>query len=268
MKTVRKNIVTQTTAVIMSGLLAVSPLALSESMRDSKNPEANRSVYESAVNLKAFSQVDKDTSGQVEFGELEQAYSKDLKQRDWGSDKVMDRFDDNGDNALNSEEYAVFARELLRSDRLSQNGEQAQRHGANAMADAEANSSLRPDMNREGQGLADYKGDQQSKRTDTQKTLAGIDVAEAERLEGRDVVNRNGDTLGEVEDVLIENSQIKDLVVSIGGIAGIGDKDVLVDAREFSVEGDKLVWNTPLTEDQLDNLPEYSDAEKYSVNYR
>lgn len=266
MNHLRKTVFAKTTAVALLGSLCVSPLALAAEMQNN----AERSVYESSVNLQAFSQVDKDTSGQVEFAELEKAYEQDLKQRDWGEDKVMDRFDDNADDALNSEEYAVFARELLRSDRLSQStAEPRAETGAQArsLASHPQGSGMAAEMDGEAQGVAQYSTRESAEANEVDgPSLASAPASQAKNLEGRDVVNREGKSLGEVEKVIVKDNRVTDLVISVGGFIGIGDKDVLVDARQFKAEGNQIVWDTPMSEDQLDNMPEYNE-EQYSVNY-
>ncbi|UTF61444.1 PRC-barrel domain-containing protein [Gilvimarinus sp. DA14] len=266
MSNLRKTVFAKTAALALLGSLSVSPLALAGEMQ--KNGE--RSVYESSVNLKAFSQVDKDTSGQVEFSELKSAYQQDLKQRDWSEDKVMDRFDDNADDALNSEEYAVFARELLRSDRLSQSEleSQAQTSGqARSLASHPEGSGMTAEMDGEAQGVAQYSTRETADPAESDgPSLASAPATQAKNLEGRDVVNREGETLGEVEKVIVKDNRVTDLVISVGGFIGIGDKEVLVDARQFKAEGNQIVWNTPMSEDQLDNMPEYRE-EQYSLGH-
>ncbi len=266
MSHLRKSLFAKSAAVALVSSLCVSPAVLAGDM--SKTDE--RSVYESSVNLKAFSQVDKDSSGQIEYPELAKSYEQDLKHRSWNEDKVMDRFDDNADDALNSEEYAVFARELLRSDRLSQSADQPQQATsgqAHSLASHAQGSGMNAEIDGEGQGVAQYTANENPESAPSDgPSLASAPATQAKNLEGRDVVNREGKTLGEIEKVIVKDNRVTDLVISVGGFIGIGDKDVLVDARQLKAEGNQIVWDTPMSEDQLDNLPEYRE-EQYSVNY-
>jgi opacity protein-like surface antigen len=61
----------------------------------------------------------------------------------------------------------------------------------------------------------------------------------AEALIGRTVENRNGDNLGEINNVVInENGNVVAVVVGVGGFLGIGEKDVGVpfDVLEFRTD--------------------------------
>ncbi|WP_020210272.1 PRC-barrel domain-containing protein [Gilvimarinus chinensis] len=262
MSTLRKSLYTKSAVIALAGGLLASPTVLADEMKEA----GERSVYQSSVNLKSFSQLDQDTSGKIEYPELSKTYEKDLQQRDWNKDKVMDRFDDNADDALNSEEYAVFARELLRSDRLSES-EQHTGGQAHSLASHPQGSGMNAEMDGEGQGVAQYNTNESPKSVPSDgPSLASAPATQAKNLEGRDVVNREGKTLGEIEKVIVKDNRVTDLVISVGGFIGIGDKDVLVDARQLKAEGNQIVWDTPMSEDQLDNLPEYR-AEQYSVNY-
>lgn len=76
-------------------------------------------------------------------------------------------------------------------------------------------------------------------------------------LDDMDVVNAQGDEIGEVEDVLMEGGEIAGVAVEVGGFLGIGDKTVVVPLDQLSLQGDDLVTN--LTEEELEALPEWDD---------
>ncbi len=80
-------------------------------------------------------------------------------------------------------------------------------------------------------------------------TAAGFN----QTLRGKDVVNVEGDTIGEVKGIQGDN-----LVVSVGGFLGIGARDVALSRSQVSVTGvgddQKLV--TSLTKDELKAMPE------------
>ncbi|MDO3382948.1 PRC-barrel domain-containing protein [Gilvimarinus algae] len=241
--TIKTHSVAKTLSLTLAGALMCSSMAMAAGMEKS---QAEKSVYDSSVNLQAFSQIDKDGSGDIQFSELKDVYQKDLTQRGWSEDMLMSRFDSDDNQRLNSEEYSVFARELLRSDRLSEET------GGLAMNGAEGQPG--PEQI-------------QQRHSGANDSLAGAEGVTEEMLEDREVVNRSGDTVGEVEDVMIERGKVTNVVVSVGGFANIGDKDVLVDARQLRLQGNQLLWDTPLDENMLDNMPEY-DEDKYSAVIR
>ena len=73
-----------------------------------------------------------------------------------------------------------------------------------------------------------------------------------------DVVNADGDVIGEIEDVLIDQTgRPVAFVIEVGGFLDIGDSDaqVPIDALTFA-DG---VFVSKMTEEQLENLPEWND---------
>lgn len=71
---------------------------------------------------------------------------------------------------------------------------------------------------------------------------------------GMDVVNAKGEKIGEVEKV-----DGKRVVISFGGVLGIGERKVALDQSELSLMGTgaKAKLQTQLSEDGLKRLPEY-----------
>jgi len=82
----------------------------------------------------------------------------------------------------------------------------------------------------------------------------------ANALVGAKVRNANGDSVGKVEDLYVnERGTIKTLVVSVGGFLGVGSKDVAVNWNDikYSRDGKSVVLTTGLSTDALKALPDY-----------
>jgi sporulation protein YlmC with PRC-barrel domain len=73
---------------------------------------------------------------------------------------------------------------------------------------------------------------------------------------GSQVVNSNGDEVGEIDDLVMQGDSYF-AVLSVGGFLGIGDKEVAVPLDELKLGEDKSYLMSPKTEEQLENLPEY-----------
>ncbi len=72
----------------------------------------------------------------------------------------------------------------------------------------------------------------------------------ASNLIGREVLNPQGETIGEVEDLILSSDRGLDgVVISVGEFLGMGGKTVAVDPRYLSLQGDAV--QTSLTRDQL-----------------
>jgi sporulation protein YlmC with PRC-barrel domain len=81
--------------------------------------------------------------------------------------------------------------------------------------------------------------------------------AEADRIVGRTVVTSNGDEAGEVADVLVtSNGQVEALLITRGGVLGLGEQQVMLPWDQVQLQGDQLMVN--MTAEQIDALPEYT----------
>jgi sporulation protein YlmC with PRC-barrel domain len=97
----------------------------------------------------------------------------------------------------------------------------------------------------------------------TTGTVVGSPTAvDTAKLIGRNVVNTNGDTVGEIDSVVIDQSgKVRYVIVGVGGFLGIGKKEAALawDDLTISENGEKVT--TTATKDQLAALPEYKSPE-------
>jgi sporulation protein YlmC with PRC-barrel domain len=89
----------------------------------------------------------------------------------------------------------------------------------------------------------------------------------ANDLIGQKVVNKNGDKVGKIDDIVLNSSDKAVLaIISVGGFLGIGDKLVAVPFDQLQLDQDKAILMSSATEDQLKAMPEYKkDQEGYSI---
>ena len=102
----------------------------------------------------------------------------------------------------------------------------------------------------------------QDTTTATGTVVASPTAVDAAKLIGRNIVNTNGDTVGEIDSVVIDQSgKVRYVIVGVGGFLGIGKKDVALAWDELSISenGEKVV--TSSTKDQLAALPEHKFPE-------
>ncbi len=79
-------------------------------------------------------------------------------------------------------------------------------------------------------------------------------------LNGTDLVNSTGDKIGSIDDILIDRNGRPELLVSVGGFLGIGNRDVLVPWNKLKIghnNRDNVVVSLPMTKDELKAIPEY-----------
>lgn len=108
---------------------------------------------------------------------------------------------------------------------------------------------------------------EQSARTTTGGTMTGgADAeqmrAEAERLIGQDVINRNGEQVAELTDLVVHpTSGDLHAVLSIGGFLGLGDKEVTVPLDRLQLGGENITLMSQKDEEQLEQMPDYDEGE-------
>lgn len=91
---------------------------------------------------------------------------------------------------------------------------------------------------------------------------AASDAIDANALIGRDIVNTNGDTVGEIENVVIDkDGAVKYVIAGVGGFLGVGEKHVALkwDALTITENGEHVVAN--VSKEQLEALPEHKVPE-------
>jgi putative membrane protein len=78
---------------------------------------------------------------------------------------------------------------------------------------------------------------------------------------GSKVVNANGDEVGEIEDLVVDQNQTHFAVLSVGGFLGIGDKKVAIPLGELQLGEDEAYLMSSATEEQLEGMPEYDEEQ-------
>jgi sporulation protein YlmC with PRC-barrel domain len=85
-----------------------------------------------------------------------------------------------------------------------------------------------------------------------------IDASTLRDIEDIDVYTADGEELGEVEAVLVDQSgALVAVVVEVGGFLGIGDDDRVIGFDRLTHEGDRYI--VTITRDEVESLPEWDD---------
>lgn len=89
-------------------------------------------------------------------------------------------------------------------------------------------------------------------------TLLGEDV------KGADVVGPDGEDVASLSDVLVvpDDGRIIGAVLNVGGVLGVGGKDVLVSWDDITVGADGETLTIAMTSDQLDSMPAFQPLPK------
>jgi sporulation protein YlmC with PRC-barrel domain len=101
-----------------------------------------------------------------------------------------------------------------------------------------------------------------SDETNATTTAAAAGAVDSQTLIGKDIVNPNGDTVGKVESVIIDQKgNVKYVIAGVGGFLGLGKKDVALKWDDLSIAGQGERVSASVTKEQLEALPEYKQPD-------
>ena len=85
----------------------------------------------------------------------------------------------------------------------------------------------------------------------------------ASTLRNTDVVNRQGESLGSIEDLMIDPraGRVQYAVLDFGGFLGIGDKLFAVPLEAFTIDRDNERFVLDMTKDRLESAPGFDKTD-------
>lgn len=116
---------------------------------------------------------------------------------------------------------------------------------------------------------AQAAGQQGSAGQATQSTASPASAQDfrqrADELIDRNIVNQKGEQIGELDDLVTDQSGKMFGVVTVGDVAGIGGKEVLIPVDQLRIGEDNLTLMSQQNEEQLKAMPEYDESKYKSV---
>ena len=93
-------------------------------------------------------------------------------------------------------------------------------------------------------------------------TLQGMPEWYGSRLIGMDVKNSQGQELGEIEELVFDpqDAKLKSVVISTGGVLGIGAKRVAVPWDQVKPAADEQAFIVGMTKEELQQAPSWERA--------
>jgi hypothetical protein len=90
----------------------------------------------------------------------------------------------------------------------------------------------------------------------------GKDEWLASKLKGTAVLGSDNQKVGDIVDILLDKGgQVRALIVGMGGVLGVGAKEVAIELSEFSEaptsDGNKAQLKVPMTKEQLTQAPSF-----------
>ena len=82
-------------------------------------------------------------------------------------------------------------------------------------------------------------------------------VLSSSSLVGTNVVNRGGESMGDIKDLMIDvrSGEVQYAVLSFGGFLGLGDKLFAVPLAAFDIDSDKERFVLDVAKDRLEKAP-------------
>lgn len=107
--------------------------------------------------------------------------------------------------------------------------------------------------------LAQQQGGQIQTETTTSAAQSGTPQGTTELI-GADVIGQEGDDVGDLENVLVDDQgNATHVVIGHGGWMGLGEKEVAVPLSQIQVSGGRIQVMVP--DQQLADMPEYEGAD-------
>jgi uncharacterized protein YrrD len=89
----------------------------------------------------------------------------------------------------------------------------------------------------------------------------------SDHLEGLNIRNSENESIGEIEDIVINQGRVAGYILSVGGFLGMGDRYVVVDpsavAIAYNANDNKWSATMNATKDQLKAAPEFKYEGKW-----
>ncbi|MEX2615447.1 MAG: PRC-barrel domain-containing protein [Alphaproteobacteria bacterium] len=152
---------------------------------------------------------------------------------------------------------AVSAMAIMAAPAFADNETRAT--GKTPSAASDTNATNATDANR-GAGASDAT--RGANATDATRGSNATGAAQmrvkADDLVGRNVTNAGGESIGDIESVIIDQSgEVAAVIVGVGGFLGIGEREVALDWNELTLSGDGGAIRTRMNKEQMTALPEY-----------
>lgn len=82
------------------------------------------------------------------------------------------------------------------------------------------------------------------------------------QLLDKTVYNDKDEKVGDIRDLIITpDRSVSYAIVGVGGFLGIGERDIAIDSKYFTIQGDKVMLDGA-TKDLLKQIPEFKYADK------
>jgi len=100
-----------------------------------------------------------------------------------------------------------------------------------------------------------------SPQTETGGPAGSLETLGSEEIVGKTVVSQQGEEIGEIDDVVMDEASQQQLaVVDVGGFLGVGEKTVAVSFDQLQLSDDGRI-RSDLTRETLQSQPEYDPAQ-------
>jgi sporulation protein YlmC with PRC-barrel domain len=118
-------------------------------------------------------------------------------------------------------------------------------------------------------GAAEQRGATQTQQqgvTGSSQSQSRYTVGElrtrADELIGKDVVNQQGKSVGELQDIVVDKQRNEPYaVIEVGGMLGVGAKEIAVPFSDLQLGEDNITMMSQKSEEQLKAMPAYKESD-------
>jgi len=128
--------------------------------------------------------------------------------------------------------------------------------------------STRQEQSTQSQGTTGTSGSTANTATASAAPKPWYGDLKADALIGKELTDGSGETVGEIDDIVMQNqSQSLHAVVGVGGFLGLGEKEIAVPLADIEARsGTDGGFTTRHSENELKMMPEFSESQYRSID--
>jgi sporulation protein YlmC with PRC-barrel domain len=148
----------------------------------------------------------------------------------------------------------------------NQSGQQSGQHaGPAGAAEQAAESQQGTGGGQQTEGPATTEVEQPSQIEPEREQMAAtpenpLAQLRADEVIGQSIVNANGETVGEISGLVIDDQEVVYAIVGVGGFLGIGQKAVAIPFNQLQMGGENVILMSEASEEQLQEQPAYKEG--------
>ena len=198
---------------------------------------------------------DGEQMAETEDGAIEQEAEEMAADAEAATEEAGEEVADAAEATENAVEEGAAEAEQMAENAATETEQAAEAAGEEVAEAAEATENAVEEGAAEAEQMAENAAAEAGSWFEEIEAVFGeLTDAEIREIEGMEVVNAQGDVIGEIDDIAMHNGA-PIAIVGVGGFIGLGEHDVAIDLAQLQRDGERFVLDG-YTEEDLKQMPE------------